>query len=192
MAILAQDHAGLLLLVLLIAGLFGVWNEWKRRNAVNELIGRLSSSRIQLMPTLAAAEPFWLYHRKRIVAVGAFGPQVRRIRDLHAEPIAVEVLVRAILNDPDDQIRVESVLSLGEIARPDQRLPEILAAVQELARNDPGVQGVAELAIRRLRSSRQHVESRARLLPQLDPEARERFLEKEVADEAREVRWWLQ
>jgi HEAT repeat protein len=331
---------GLLLLVLLIAGLFGGWNEWKRRDAVGELIGRLSSGRIHLMPPIPAAATSGFYHWKRSAAAGVFGPQVRRIQALHAEPIAVDALVQVIhdvgtthdsdsargalaclfllgpdsaralpemvalamaedspdqpaqrralksdaihgvgilariddagptvtvlrralggrtgdrvrpirqgavdalgaigplardavpdlvrllsesdrsirlsaimalgqigpasapgtpailasLKDPDDQIRTQSVISLGEIAQPYERIPEMLAALENLARNDSGVQGVANRALMLLRWSQQRVENRARLLPLLTPEARQRFLEKVADDEIREARWGL-
>jgi hypothetical protein len=92
------------------------------------------------------------------------------------------------LKDPDHRVRVQGVMSLGVIANADQRIPAIIAAVKELARDDSEVQGVAELALRRLGWKQQLAENRARLLPHLAPEARRRFLETISAEEDRESR----
>ena len=113
-----------------------------------------------------------------VVALGRIGPSA-------ASAIPA---VLAALKDPDDRVRVQGVISLGEIAHADQRIPEIIAAMKELARNDAEVRGVAELALRRLRWKQQVAENRARLLPHLAPEARKRFLETISAEEAREGR----
>jgi HEAT repeat protein len=113
-----------------------------------------------------------------VVALGRIGPS--------ATPATPAVL--AALKDPDDRVRVQGVISLGEIAHADQRMPEIIAAVQELARNDAEVRGVAELALRRLHWKQQLAENRASLLPQLAPEARKRFLEMISEEEARQSR----
>ncbi len=85
-------------------------------------------------------------------------------------------------------MRVQGVISLGAIANAHQRIPELVVAVTELARNDSEVRGVAELTLRRLRWEQQLAENRARLLPHLAPEARKRFLETISAEEARESR----
>ena len=113
-----------------------------------------------------------------VVALGRIGPSAAS---------ATQAVLTA-LKGPDDRLRVQGVISLGAIARADQRIPEIIATVTELARHDPEVRGVAELALRRLGWKQQLAENRARLLPQLAPEARKRFLETISAEEARESR----
>src|SRR5581483_5555775 len=73
--------------------------------------------------------------RSAIDALGLLGPP--------AAPATPMIL--AALKDPDHPVRKLAVISLGRIARPDPRIPEIVAALESLARDDPEIRGVAGL-----------------------------------------------
>ncbi len=116
-----KSMRSLFFLVLLIAGILGGWGEAKRRYAVRQLIGQLSGGRSDIViPSVAA---------------GTFGPTIRRIRELHGEPFAVDSVIRALhdAHESHDYATAEAAIACLLLMEPEsiRAVPELVAIITD-------------------------------------------------------------
>ncbi len=116
-----KSTRSLFFLVLLIAGILGGWAEAKRRYAVRQLIGQLSGCRSDIViPSVAA---------------GTFGPTIRRIRELHGEPFAVDSVIRVLhgAHETHDYATAEAAIACLLQMEPEsiRAVPELVAMIAD-------------------------------------------------------------